>query len=121
MNVGKILQDICEKKKNEEALIFENDIYTYSDIGEKVNRYANFFKAIGIEKGKKIAFYLPNCPEYIFSYLAIFKISATGVPLDHRLKITETFTLMNHSKAEYLITYSFKGLDLEKIKKNVPS
>jgi len=121
MNVGKILHDICEKRKNEEALIFENDIYTYSDILEKVNKYASFFKAIGIEKGKKIAFYLPNCPEYIFSYYAIFKIGATGVPLDHRLKINETFTLMNHSKVEYFITYSFKGFAPEEIKKNVPS
>ena len=41
MNVEKILQEICEKRKNEEALIFENNIYTYSDIGEKVNKYAN--------------------------------------------------------------------------------
>lgn len=121
MNVGKLLDEIVKRREKEASIIYNDNIYTYQDLLEKSNKYTNFFKSIGIEKGKKVGIFLPNCPEYIFSYFAIFKIGAIGVPLDHRLKINEIFTLLNHSQTEYLITYNFQNLNPEEIRKNVPS
>ena len=121
MNIGKLLDEIVVKKGNEECLIFEDKIFKYQDILEETNKYANFFKSIGIEKGKKVGLFLQNSPEYIFSYFAIFKMGATGVPIDHRLKVNEICTLLNHSQSEYLITYNFKDFNADEIKKNVPS
>ncbi|MDD3726470.1 MAG: AMP-binding protein [Candidatus Ratteibacteria bacterium] len=121
MNVGKILNEITEKKKDQDCLIFEDKIFRYQDVLEKTNKYANFFKSIGVEKGKKVAIFLYNCPEYVFSYLAIFKIGATGVPIDHRLKVNEICNILNHSQSEYLITYNFKDFNADEIKKSAPS
>ena len=121
MNVGKLLEFLKEEKGEKIGFVFKDRAYTYREMEETVNRYANFFKSFGIEKGKKIGIYLPNFPEYIFSYLAIFKIGAIAVPLDHRLKIEETYTLLNHCGAEFLITYPGKFFNPEEIKENVSS
>jgi len=121
MNVGKLLKEIREKKENKVAFVFKDVDYTYRTLEENTNRVANFLKELGVEKGTKVAIYMLNNPEYIYSYLAIFKIGAIAVPLDHRLKTEELFPLLNHCKAEFLITTISKEFNPELILKNVPS
>ena len=55
------------------------------------------------KKGDKIAFYLPNCPEYVYSYLACFYLGCVGVPLDFMLKTDELTSCLEHSGAKILI------------------
>jgi len=120
MNAGKILNEITKEKENKIAFIFKEE-YSYKTLEEMVNKVANVFTQLGVGKGTKVAIYMPNCIEYIFSYFAIFKIGAVAVPLDHRLKIEEVIILLNHSKADFLITSLVKEFDPDLIKKNVPS
>ncbi len=121
MNIGKELRNIVEKRKDEVAFIFKDKEFSYKTLEENTDRYANLFKEIGIEKGTKVAIYMTNIPEYIYSYFAIFKIEAIAIPLDHRLKPEEVFILLNHCKADFLITVPSKEFDPENIKKNIPS
>jgi len=120
VNTGQILREIVERKKDDIAFIFNNKEYTYKCLEEQVNKFANVFKDLGIEKGAKVAIYLPSWPEYIFAYFAIFKMGAVAVPLDHRLKLEEIFPLINHCQAEFLITHPSKNFNAGFIKKNVP-
>ncbi|MCM8818853.1 MAG: AMP-binding protein [Candidatus Omnitrophica bacterium] len=121
MNIGKVLREIVEKRKDESAFVFKDVDYSYKTLEENVNRYANLFKELGVEKGTKVAIYMFNNPEYLYSYFAIFKIGAIAVPLDHRLKLEEVFILLNHCKAEFLITAPTKEFNPELIKNSVPS
>ncbi|MGB9677678.1 MAG: class I adenylate-forming enzyme family protein [Candidatus Ratteibacteria bacterium] len=121
MNIGKLLKELKEKRGNNIAVVFKDMEYTYKTIEENANKFANFLRELGVEKGTKVGIYMLNNPEYIYAYFAIFKIGAIAVPLDHRLKTEEIFPLLNHCKCDFLITTVSKEFNPEMIMKNIPS
>lgn len=72
-----------ETRGNKLALIWEpNDPkekfirYTYRELHEKVCRFANVLKSKGIQKGDRIALYMPMVPELTVAVLACARIGA---------------------------------------------
>ncbi|HOJ38839.1 MAG TPA: AMP-binding protein [bacterium] len=115
MNAGKILTELAERRPADKALIFKELSFDYRSVSRMVDRYCHFFNNIGVEKGTKLAIYLPNMPEYIFAYLALFKMGAVAVPLDSRLRLEEVVILLSHAGCEYLLTQPSKHLSVREI------
>ena len=44
------------------ALVFEDERLTFTQLDERVNRVANAFTGLGLEKGDKVATMLENAP-----------------------------------------------------------
>ncbi|MCA1751371.1 MAG: acetate--CoA ligase [Flavobacteriales bacterium] len=72
-----------ETRGNKLALIWEpNDPkerfirYTYRELHEKVCKFANVLKAKGVEKGDRVALYMPMVPELTVAVLACARIGA---------------------------------------------
>ncbi|MEA5550947.1 long-chain fatty acid--CoA ligase [Anabaena cylindrica UHCC 0172] len=86
------------------ALIFEGKSFTYKVLNEMVNIAANGLKKLGIEKGDRIALFLPNIPEFIISYIAILKLGAIAVSLNTMLKVDEVKFILNDCTAKIVIT-----------------
>jgi len=57
-------QDMSERK------------FTYRQLSEKVCKFANGLKSLGVKKGDKITIYLPRIPEQFIAMLACLKIGA---------------------------------------------
>lgn len=51
-------------------------ILTYQELFQKVNKFSNALKKIGVKKGDKIGIYLPVIPEIVISMLACARIGA---------------------------------------------
>ena len=58
------------------ALIFRERQWTYLEFQREVNRAANGLNRIGVKKGDKVAFALPNCAEFLVAVFAVTKIGA---------------------------------------------
>jgi acetyl-CoA synthetase len=63
------------------AIIWESEqgetkTYTYAQLAEEVNRFANVLKSQGVEKGDRVTVYLSRVPELVIAMLAIAKIGA---------------------------------------------
>ena len=56
--------------------------YTFKQIDEHANRFANAFLEKGIIKNTKVAVLLPNCPEYLYCWFGLAKIGAVMVPVN---------------------------------------
>jgi len=69
------------KTPNEIALRFKNEQFTYSQLDQKINQFANYLSSKGIGPNSRIALYLERSPEYIFAVLAAMKIGATFIPI----------------------------------------
>ena len=54
---------------------------TYADLYREVNRCANALRALGVEKGDRVALFMPMCPELIVAFFAAIKIGAIILPL----------------------------------------
>ncbi|MBN1193348.1 MAG: acetate--CoA ligase [Coriobacteriia bacterium] len=68
-------------RRNKAALIWEGDdgtsrTYTYQQLHHAVSRFANVLKKKGIERGDRVAIYLPMIPELPMAMLACARIGA---------------------------------------------
>jgi acetyl-CoA synthetase len=69
-------------RRNKAALIWEGEpgetrTLTYQQLHSEVCRFANVLKKIGVEKGDRVALYMPLIPELAISMLACARIGAT--------------------------------------------
>ncbi|MBV1865080.1 MAG: acetate--CoA ligase [Rhodobacteraceae bacterium] len=71
-----------EKRGDQTAIIWESDNpevdkkITYNQLHEKVSKFANVLKGMGVSKGDRVILYLPMIPEAAFAMLACARIGA---------------------------------------------
>ncbi len=121
MDMAARLREQGQKFSDRPAIIFREQIITFSQVISMVNSLANGLSERGIKKGDKVATYLPNCPEYIISYFAIFSLGAIIVPLDPNLTHEEVTGVLKHAEASLIITKPLKGTSFLKLKEEVPN
>ncbi|MDZ4654355.1 MAG: acetate--CoA ligase [Coriobacteriia bacterium] len=68
-------------RRNKAALIWESDdgqsrTYTYQQLHYEVSKFANVLKKKGVEKGDRVALYLPMIPELPIAMLACARVGA---------------------------------------------
>lgn len=103
MDVIKLLEEKANKLADKPAIIFREQPITFLQLKETVFKLAGSLKKLGINKGDKVAIYLPNWPEYVYSYLAAWCLGATCVPLDFMLTSDELIPCICHSESKLLI------------------
>jgi long-chain acyl-CoA synthetase len=121
MDINRILTDTARKFQHKPALIFKGEAVSFSQLARNVAKLANGLKAQGVGKGVKIGLYLPNSPEYVYSYLACFSLGAVVVPLDYQLKDDELISCLDHAEAKFLIARERPDISLAKIQAAVES
>ncbi|MFW9942689.1 MAG: long-chain-acyl-CoA synthetase [Candidatus Thorarchaeota archaeon] len=75
---GTIVERNAENYPDKIAVKFENITLTYKEFNEWVNRYANYFIALGLKKGDVVEVLVPNRAEHLIIFTAIGKIGAIG-------------------------------------------
>jgi long-chain acyl-CoA synthetase len=104
MNLANILEIQAVKNPEKAAVIFGESGYTYSHLNEEANRIANAMKSFGVQKGDRVAMWLPNCPEFITTFFGILKVGGLVVPLNILFKAREVEYLLSNSEAKVLVT-----------------
>ncbi|MFH1901408.1 MAG: AMP-binding protein, partial [Candidatus Omnitrophota bacterium] len=102
MNVKELLIKQAESFPSKPAITFNEKKITFSQTKDFSFKLANYFLNSGVKKGDKIAIFLPNTPEAIFTFLAGFSIGGVLVPLDFMLTENEVINFINHSQAKIL-------------------
>ncbi|MBI5415564.1 MAG: AMP-binding protein [Candidatus Omnitrophica bacterium] len=119
MDIRQVLDNTAKRFPEKPAIIFKGETISFARLRETSLRLANALQANGARKGDRIAIYLPNCPEYVYSYLACFHLGCVGVPLDFMLKADELTSCLEHSGAKILIAKTKSEISLADIKKAV--
>ncbi|MHA1885409.1 MAG: AMP-binding protein, partial [Promethearchaeota archaeon] len=78
VSLGKCLERNAIKFANNKALLYEDEVYTYKELNEWINRYANLFLSMGVKKGEIINVFLENRPDLMFIMAAMSKIGTIG-------------------------------------------
>lgn len=120
MNVKELLEKQSKVNPEKPAFIFKDQPITFKQLRDTAFRLASSLKGAGIKKGDKVAIYLPNWLEYIYSYLAVWLVGAAAVPLDFMLTEDELVSCISHSEAKLLIAKHKANIFLENIRKNAP-
>ena len=64
------------------ALLFEDQRYTYTELNEWANQIGHYYLALGAQKGDVIAVMIENRPELVASIIALAKIGVTAALLN---------------------------------------
>jgi long-chain acyl-CoA synthetase len=102
-NLYEVISDQVKKHKKKVALLVDSEKITYGDILENVDKLAGFFTQKGIKEGDRIALFLRNSPEFIYTIFAISKIGAIAVPINTFLKEKELEYILKDSGSKLLV------------------
>ena len=102
-NFYNIIELHSKKRKNKVALLIDDRKITYKEIRESADKLAAFLVEKGVQEGDKVALFLRNSPEFIYSIFAISKIGAILVPINTFLKEEELSYILEDSGSTVLI------------------
>ena len=102
--LGELLGNRVKQHPDRLALIFQDRRWTYAEFQNEVDRIANGFRQTGVKRGDRIAFLLPNCPEFLFATFAVTRIGAVFVPLNPQYTSEEAEYVLHHSEASIVLT-----------------
>lgn len=83
---------------------FENEKLTYESFEATTNALAQGLLAAGCKPGSRIAFLLPNIPEWLITFFGTVKAGCVALPINSLLKKEEIRFILQNSEATCLIT-----------------
>ena len=104
-NISELFEIQTKKTPDNIAVSFENENLTYRELGEEVNRLANYIiKTRAISKGEIIGIYMERSIDFLIAVLGILKIGAIYVPLEPSHPVKRTGFIVNETKLCLVIT-----------------
>jgi len=96
-------------RRNQAALIWEGEpgdrrTLTYWDLYREVNKFANALKSLGVNKGDRVAIYMPMIPELVIAMLACARIGAVHAVVFGGFSAEALRDRINDAQAKVLIT-----------------
>lgn len=76
---------------------------SYGELDQAVQMVAAGLHELGVRKGERVAWYLPNCLEAVFVTLACYRIGAIAVPLNYRYVTQEIDDVIARTEARLLV------------------
>ena len=88
---------------NKPAIIYNDRTYTYSEMDDRVNRLAGALRQVGVARGDRVAFMVPNIPAMLEGHYGPMRLGAILVAINIRLSAREIGYILNHSGAKVLV------------------
>lgn len=102
--IQRFLSDTVDRHPDHVAVTFNDLHFTYRDVNERVNRFAQALLKLGVEKGDRVALLLVNSPTYVFAFFAVMKLGAVVVNLNVGIQGEELARCLNDSGAKAIVT-----------------
>jgi long-chain acyl-CoA synthetase len=105
MNLFDILWHQVVARPHKEALVFEHERLTYSNLMSRVCAISAQLRGMGVKRNDRVAILFPNHPDYVASFFAATSLGATVVPINPLLRSEEIAHIISDSGAETLIVH----------------
>lgn len=90
------------KSRDRAAIIFRDQVLTYSQLDERVNRLADALARNGVRHGDRIAYLGENHPAFLETFFATTQLGAIFVPMNTRLAPPELHYALEDSGSTML-------------------
>jgi len=105
LNLCSSLEELSISHPEKTAIIAGSTRISYGDLLDKVNRLAGNLSRLGLKKGDRLAFLMPNCPEFVISFYAAMKLGVITVSLNVMFKKDEVDFIANDAEPVALIAH----------------
>ena len=121
-----VIDESASKYPNQVYTIFNDATRTFAQVKDTADRIANFLAARGIQKGDRVAIFLPNLPHYPAIFFGILKAGAvcvtcnplyTANELNYQLKDAgaKAVFCMDHPQFYPTTVEAIEGSDVETV------
>jgi acetyl-CoA synthetase len=102
-------QNLASGRRTKAAIIWEGEpggqrVLTYQDLHREVCKFANVLKGLGIQKGDRVAIYMPMLPELPIAMLACARIGAMHSVIFAGFSADAIRDRINDSQAKLVVT-----------------
>jgi len=104
-----LLDDAVERWGAQEALSHEGRRFSFEQLRDETDAVARGLIALGIAPGDKVTLWMPNRPEWIFTFFALSKIGAIVVPANTRFRAADIGYVVRQSDSRTLLTVDRSG------------
>ncbi|MBI2542187.1 long-chain-fatty-acid--CoA ligase [Candidatus Woesearchaeota archaeon] len=103
MGIAALFKQTASRLPDKVAIEFEEQRVTFNELQLQSNKAANAFQGIGIVKGDRVAQFMPNSLELVYSLLGNFKNGSIIVPMNIGFKEQEIQHILHDSGAKAVI------------------
>lgn len=104
MNIAKLGENRVMEQGEQATLIFEGREITNVEMLRASRKLATALKELGVKRGDRVILQMPNCPEALQSFLAVWRIGAVIVPINFLIGEEETAYIYQDSGAKAVIS-----------------
>ncbi len=106
---GDLPEAMARKFGNREALVFQDERYTFAELKAEIDRAAKALMALGVARGDHVSLWLNNRSEWVFLMYALAKVGAVQVPVNTRFRTNDLEYVLRQSDSAMLITHDISG------------
>jgi long-chain acyl-CoA synthetase len=99
------LEDAVARFSEKTAFTFYGKVFSYQETKMIVDSLASALHKEGLKKGDTVGVMLPNCPHYIFTLFAIFRIGCIAVQVNPMYVEREIEFVLEDSGAKYMVAH----------------
>ncbi len=104
MNLADLSQNEIARFGEHVSLIFEGREFTNVQLRRTSLRLGSALKEMGVQPGDRVIIHMPNCPEVLQSFSAVYAIGGVVVPINFMVGDRETAYIYNDTGAETVIS-----------------
>lgn len=127
--VDDFLQKTAKTYPDKTALIFggmapllgeQHSRISYAQLNEQVNRFAAGLQQLGLQKGDRVALYLPNCPQMVMAYYGVLRAGGIVVPCNPLYVAREIEYQLKDSGATIAVALSLLYPNVKQVRAKTP-
>lgn len=100
---GDLLRNLAQRNPRGAGIVFEGRTFSWQEVNERVNRFANALLALGLVKGDRVAVYAQNSHWYAETFYALAKAGMAVVPINWQSTPAETAFILQNAEAKALV------------------
>jgi len=102
-SVRQMLEKAVARRAHGAAIICGDEKVTYAELDALVGAAAGGLKALGVEKGDRVAILLGNSIEFVVVLFAVARLGALSVPLNIRHQLAENRHILEDCAAKVVV------------------
>jgi 3-oxocholest-4-en-26-oate---CoA ligase len=120
-NWATLWEALADAQPSQTAVVIGTDTLTWSELDDRAARLATVLSDRGAGIGTRIAQLMYNCPEYLESSYAAFKLRATPINVNYRYKAPEIAYICDNAGAEVLVFHGSLGSQVAEARAAMPT
>lgn len=106
VSIDSFLREAAAEFPDNPALIFYGRKISYATLDLLVERFATGLQRLGVKKGDRVSLFLPNCPQLVIAYYAVWRLGAIAVATNALYVAREVSHQLLDSGARFMVCLS---------------